>query len=116
MTQFAIVEPKEVSEKEALRFDGEMDIEVDKLNVVGEANLDEGDGDLAEWIFDAMTNALQKAGRGLVDVDDMDQIADKCADICGQDVDKFGTLKFHVEDDGSISDFDFNGSHYTVDL
>lgn len=110
------VEDKEASEKEALELDGETDIEVDKVEVEAEAEADEGEGDLAEWIFDAMTNNLALAGRGNVSVNDMDQIADKCADICGQDIDKFDTLKFRVEDDGDITSFDFNGSHYELDL
>lgn len=110
------VEDKEASEKEALQSYGETDIEVDKVEVEAEAEADEGEGDLAEWIFDAMTNNLALAGRGNVSVNDMDQIADKCADICGQDIDKFDTLKFRVEDDGDITSFDFNGSHYELDL
>lgn len=109
-------EDKEASEKEALDFYGETDIEVDKASVDVEAQTDEGEGDLAEWIFDAMTTELQIAGRGNVSVNDMDQIADKCADICGQDIDKFDTLKFRVEDEGDIASFDFNGSHYELDL
>ena len=109
-------EDKEASEKEALELDGETDIEVDKVEVEAEAEADEGEGDLAEWIFDAMTNNLALAGRGNVSVNDMDQIADKCADICGQDIDKFDTLKFRVEEDGDITSFDFNGSRYELDL
>lgn len=109
-------EDKEASEKEALELDGETDIEVDKVEVEAEAEDDEGEGDLAEWIFDAMTNNLALAGRGNVSVNDMDQIADKCADICGQDIDKFDTLKFRVEDDGDITSFDFNGSRYELNL
>lgn len=102
--------------KEALQMDGETDIEVNKADVADEAEIDNGDGDLAEWIFDAITSALQIAGRGNVDVHAMDQISDKCADICGQDMDKFDALKFHVDNDGNIADFDFNGSHYNLDL
>ena len=110
------VEDKEASEKEALELDGETDIEVDKVEVEAEAEADEGEGDLAEWIFDAMTNNLALAGRGNVSVNDMDQIADKCADICGQDIDNFDVLKFRVKDDGDIASFDFNGSRYELDL
>ena len=109
-------EDKEASEKEALELDGETDIEVDKVEVEAEAEADEGEGDLAEWIFDAMTNNLALAGRGNVSVNDMDQIADKCADICGQDIDNFDVLKFRVKDDGDIASFDFNGSRYELDL
>lgn len=109
-------EDKEASEKEALQSYGETDIEVDKASVDVEAETDEGEGDLAEWIYDAMITNLSIAGRGNVSVTDMDQIADKCADICGQDIDKFDTLKFRVEDDGDIASFDFNGSHYELDL
>ena len=119
LTAYAPVEEeegKEASEKEALQSYGETDIEVDKVEVEAEAEDDEGEGDLAEWIFDAMTNNLALAGRGNVNVNDMDQIADKCADICGQDIDKFDTLKFRVEDDGDITSFDFNGSHSELDL
>lgn len=106
------VEEKEASEKEALQ----TDIEVDKAIVEVEAESDNGEGDLAEWIFDAITTNLAIAGRENVSVTDMDQIADKCADICGQDIDKFDTLKFHVDNDGNIAAFDFNGFHYTLDL
>lgn len=112
LTQFAPAPEK----KEALQMDGETDIEVSKADVADEAEIDNGDGDLAEWIFDAITSALQIAGRGNVDVHAMDQISDKCADICGQDMDKFDTLKFHVDNDGNIADFDFNGSHYNLGL
>lgn len=119
LTAYAPVEEgedKEASEKEALQSYGETDIEVDKASVEVEAETDEGEGDLAEWIYDAMITNLSIAGRGNVNVNDMDQIADKCADICGQDIDKFDTLKFRVEDDGDITSFDFNGSHYELDL
>lgn len=109
-------EDKEASEKEALQSYGETDIEVDKASVDVEAETDGGEGDLAEWIYDAMITNLSIAGRGNVSVNDMDQIADKCADICGQDIDKFDSLKFRVEDDGDIASFDFNGSHYELDL
>lgn len=112
----ALTEYAPVEEKKALRFDGETDIEVDKAMVEVEAEMDNGEGDLAEWIFDSMTNNLQIAGRGNVNANDMDQIADKCADICGQDIEKFDTLKFHVDNDGNIAAFDFNGSHYGLDL
>ena len=119
LTAYAPVEEgedKEASEKEALQSYGETDIEVDKASVEVEAETDEGEGDLAEWIYDAMITNLSIAGRGNVNVNDMDQIADKCADICGQDIDKFDTLKFRVDNDGNIADFDFNGSHYELDL
>lgn len=119
LTAYAPVEEeedKEASEKEALQFYGEIDIEVDKGIVEAEAEDDEGEGDLAEWIFDAMTNNLALAGRGNVSVNDMDQIADKCADICGQDIDNFDVLKFRVEEDGDITSFDFNGSRYELNL
>lgn len=109
-------EDKEASEKEALQSYGETDIEVDKASVDVEAETDGGEGDLAEWIYDALITNLSIAGRGNVSVNDMDQIADKCADICGQDIDKFDTLKFRVEDNGDITSFDFNGSHYELDL
>lgn len=109
-------EDKEASEKEALQFYGETDIEVDKASVDVEAETDEGEGDLAEWIYDAMITNLSIAGRGNVSVNDMDQIADKCADICGQDIDNFDVLKFHINNDGNIADFDFNGSRYELDL
>ena len=112
LTQYAPAEEKEASEKEALQ----TDIEVDKAIVEVEAESDNGEGDLAEWIFDAITTNLAIAGRENVSVTDMDQIADKCADICGQDIDKFDTLKFHVDNDGNIAAFDFNGFHYTLDL
>ena len=112
LTQFAPATEK----KEALQMDGETDIEINKADVADEAEIDNGDGDLAEWIFDAITSALQIAGRGNVDVHAMDQISDRCADICGQDMDKFDALKFHVDNDGNIADFDFNGSHYELDL
>ena len=119
LTAYAPVEEeedKEASEKEALELNGETDIEVDKASVDVEAETDEGEGDLAEWIYDAMSTNLSIAGRGNVSVNDMDQIADKCADICGQDIDKFNALKFRVEDVGDIASFDFNGSHYELDL
>lgn len=102
--------------KEALQFDGETDIEIHQENVQVEADMDEGEGDLAEWIYDAIINALAIAGRGNVDAKAMDQISDKCADICGQDVDKFDALKFNVDNDGNIAGFDFNGSHYDLNL
>jgi hypothetical protein len=112
LTQFAPATEK----KEAVQMDGETDIEVSKADVEEEAEIDNGDGDLAEWIFDAITSALQIAGRGNVDVHAMDQISDKCADICGQDMDKFDALKFHVDNNGNIADFNFNGSPYDIDL
>ena len=109
-TKFASVQ------KEALEMDGETDVEVTRDMVQVEADMDEGNGDLAEWIYDALINGLRIADRGAVDNKALDQIADKAADLCGQDVSKFDTLRFHVDEDGRIAGFDFNGSHYALDL
>lgn len=105
-----------VAKKEALEMEGETDVEVTRDMVQVEADMDEGNGDLAEWIYDALISGLRIADRGAVDNKALDQIADKAADLCGQDVSKFDTLRFHVDDDGRIAGFDFNGSHYALDL
>ena len=105
-----------VARKQALEMDGEADVEVTRGMVQVEADMDEGNGDLAEWIYDALISGLRISDRGAVDNKALDQIADKAADLCGQDVSKFDTLRFHVEDDGRIAGFDFNGSHYALDL
>ena len=107
---------KFASHKKALDGDGETEIEVKGEDVKAAEEADEGEGDLAEWIFDAIINNLAFAGRGGVDATALDQIADKAAETCDQDPSKFESLKFAVKDDGSISGFDFNGNRYDLNL
>lgn len=103
-------------EVEAKKTASEGDIEIDANDVKMHADVDAGEGDLKEWIYDALEERLRLDGRE-DEIGGLDAVAKEVANECGNSLDGFkGSLKINLSDDGEgVQSFEYDGKTYGLD-
>jgi hypothetical protein len=92
------------------------EIEIDGNDVKMHADVDDGEGNLEEWIYDALEERLRLDGRE-DEIGGLDAVAKEVADECGNSLDGFkGSLKVSLSDDGlGIKSFEYDGETHGLD-
>lgn len=94
----------------------ESEIKIDGNDVKMHADVDDGEGNLEEWIYDALEERLRLDGRE-DEIGGLDAVAKEVADECGNSLDGFqGSLKVDLTDDGDgIKSFEYDGKTHGLD-
>ena len=101
---------------EAKKTASEGAIEIDADDVKMHADVDDGEGNLEEWIYDALEERLRLDGRE-DEIGGLDAVAKEVADECGNSLDGFkGSLKVDLSDDGDgVKSFEYDGKTHGLD-
>ena len=111
-TEYAPQDPQVEAKKTA----SAGDIEIDGNDVKMHADVDDGEGTLEEWIYDALEERLRLDGRE-DEIGGLDAVAKEVADECGNSLDGFkGSLKVDLSDDGDgVKSFEYDGKTHGLD-